>query len=96
MAIRSASPGWTSLPDYPIRLNGFGGRREESEGVTQRIWASAHDQCGRQPPLVLLAIDSLGVRMPMVDEVAARLEKKLGIPRPHVALTFTHSHTTPK
>jgi hypothetical protein len=84
-------------PDYPIRLNGFGGRREESEGVTQRIWAKALAiSAGGNPPLVLLAIDSLGVRMPMVDEVAARLEKKLGIPRSHVALTFTHSHTTPK
>ena len=28
-------------PDYPIRLNGFGSRRAESEGVTQRIWAKA-------------------------------------------------------
>jgi len=84
-------------PDYPIRLNGFGGRREESEGVTQRIWAKALAiSAGGGPPLVLLAIDSLGVRMPMVDEVAARLEKKLGIPRSHVALTFTHSHTAPK
>ena len=28
-------------PGYPIRLNGFGSRREESEGITQRIWAKA-------------------------------------------------------
>jgi hypothetical protein len=28
-------------PDYPIRLSGFGFRRTESEGVTQRIWAKA-------------------------------------------------------
>jgi hypothetical protein len=25
-------------PTYPIRLAGFGGRRTESEGVTQKIW----------------------------------------------------------
>jgi hypothetical protein len=84
-------------PDYPIRLNGFGGRREESEGVTQRIWAKALAiSQGREPPTVLIAIDSLGVRMTMVDEVAVRLERKFGIPRPQVALTFSHSHTTPK
>lgn len=84
-------------PDYPIRLNGFGSRRDESEGVTQRIWAKALAiSQGSEPPLVLLAIDSLGVRMTMVDEVAARLEKELGIPRERVALTFSHSHTTPK
>ena len=28
-------------PSYPIRLSGFGFRRTESEGVTQRIWAKA-------------------------------------------------------
>jgi hypothetical protein len=84
-------------PDYPIRLNGFGSRREESEGVTQRIWAKAWAlSVSDEPPVVLIAIDSLGVRMTMVDEVAARLEKKSGIPRHHVALTFSHSHTTPK
>jgi hypothetical protein len=26
-------------PEYPIRLHGFGSRRAESEGITQRIWA---------------------------------------------------------
>lgn len=84
-------------PDYPIRLNGFGFRRDESEGVTQRIWAKALAVSqGSDPPLVLLAIDNLGVRMTMVDEVAARLDKELGIPRERVALTFSHSHTTPK
>jgi hypothetical protein len=78
-------------------LNGFGGRREESEGITQRIWAKALAlSLGSEPPTVLLAIDSLGVRMALVDEVAARLERRLGIPRHQVALTFSHSHTTPK
>jgi hypothetical protein len=84
-------------PDYPIRLNGFGFRRAESEGVTQPIWAKALAvSCDDHPPVVLLAIDSLGVRMSMVDEVAAQLQKRFGIPRENVALTYSHSHTTPK
>ncbi|MHB9079667.1 MAG: hypothetical protein ACYC3X_19490 [Pirellulaceae bacterium] len=49
-------------PDYPIRLNGFGGRRAESEGVTQHIWAKALAiRWGEDPPIVLLTIDNLGV-----------------------------------
>jgi len=84
-------------PDYPIRLNGFGFRRDESEGVSQRIHARALAiSRADEPPLVLLAIDSLGVRMPFVDQVAQRLQQAHGIPREHVALTFTHSHCTPK
>ena len=84
-------------PDYPIRLNGFGGRRTESEGVTQRIWAKAMAiGTDDQHPLVLITVDSLGVRLPMVEEVAARLKEKAGIDRDRVAVTFSHSHTTPK
>jgi putative membrane-bound dehydrogenase-like protein len=84
-------------PAYPIRLNGFGGRRDESEGVTQRIWAKAiaigSDEA---KPAVLITVDSLGVRESMVDEVARRLKEKAGIERDRVAVTFSHSHTTPK
>ena len=84
-------------PDYPIRLNGFGSRRAESEGVTQRIWAKALAiRWADDPPTVLLAIDSLGVRSTMVDEVFRRLEPKYHIPRENIALTYSHSHTTPK
>ena len=28
-------------PEYPVRLSGFGGRRAESEGIRQRLWARA-------------------------------------------------------
>ncbi len=61
-------------PDYPVRLNGFGGRRLESEGVRQRIYAKALAiQSGEQPPLVLVTVDNLGVRLGMVEEVAKYL-----------------------
>lgn len=84
-------------PDYPIRLNGFGNRRKESEGISQRIHARALAiSAGEAKPMVLIAIDSLGVRIGMVDEVAARLQTSHGIPRENIALTFTHSHCTPK
>ena len=49
-------------PDYPVRLSGFGFRRSECEGVTQRIWAKAMaigDQ--EQGPVVLITVDNLGV-----------------------------------
>lgn len=84
-------------PAYPIRLNGFGSRREESEGITQRIWAKAlaigSDEA---KPVVLITLDSLGVREAMVEEVARRLKEKAGIERDRIAVTFSHSHTTPK
>src|ERR1700751_5908082 len=64
-------------PSYPIRLSGFGFRRTESEGVTQRIWAKAlaiEEESGK--PVILIAVDNVGVPAYLVDEVAARLEKR--------------------
>ena len=84
-------------PDYPIRLNGFGNRRKESAGVSQRIHARALAiSQGDQPPLVLVTLDSLGIRNPMVNEVARRLQDSNGLPRQNLAVTFSHSHCTPK
>lgn len=83
-------------PPYPIRLNGFGFRRDESVGVTQRIWAKAIAiGSNESKPVVLITLDSLGIRESMVDEVARRLKEKAGIERDRVVVVFTHSHTTP-
>ena len=84
-------------PDYPIRLNGFGNRRQETETVSQRIFARALAiSHGDQAPLVLVTLDSLGVRTSMVDEVGRRLQESHQLPRQNLALTFSHSHCTPK
>jgi putative membrane-bound dehydrogenase-like protein len=83
-------------PDYPVRLSGFGFRRTESEGVTQRIWAKAlalSDEGGE--PAVLITVDNLGVPARLVDEVARRLGKKAGLKRERLAITATHTHTAP-
>src|SRR2546422_10702166 len=81
-------------PAYPVRLSGFGFRRTESEGVTQRIWAKAL-VIDDGEPAVLLSVDNLGLPATMVQEVATRLAQKAGIRRERLALTATHTHTAP-
>src|SRR5262249_1060920 len=83
-------------PIYPVRLSGFGFRRTESEGVTQRIWAKAlalNNEGGE--PAVLITVDNLGVPARLVDEVARRLAQKAGLTRERLAVTATHTHTAP-
>ena len=83
-------------PDHPIRLNGFGGRRAESEGAYQKIWAKALAiEDGTNSPAVLLAVDVLGIPADLYDELARRLEKKAGLKRERLAVTATHTHTGP-
>jgi putative membrane-bound dehydrogenase-like protein len=81
-------------PTYPIRLSGFGFRREESEGVTQRIWAKAL-VIDDGTPAVLLTVDNLGIPAAMTETVASRLEKKTQLQRNRLAITASHTHTAP-
>src|SRR5438067_9823139 len=81
-------------PTYPVRLSGFGFRRTESEGVTQRIWAKALVLDDGEPA-VLLTVDNLGLPASLVEEVADRLARKAGVRRERLAATATHTHTAP-
>jgi putative membrane-bound dehydrogenase-like protein len=83
-------------PGYPVRLSGFGFRRVESEGVTQRIWAKAialRDESGE--PAVLVAVDNLGIPFTITQQVAARLNNKAKVLPDRLAITATHTHTAP-
>ena len=83
-------------PDGPIRLNGYGNRTTESEGVASRLKARALAIGGDDPgPAVLLAVDNCGVTAPITEEVAARLKTKAGLPRERLAVASTHTHTGP-
>ena len=81
-------------PSYPVRMTGYGNRKQEFEGIEQRIWAKALaiDADG-QDAAVLITLDSLGIPQVMTDEVAARLKAKHGIEPER--LVVCASHTTP-
>src|SRR5262245_38286268 len=80
LAVSAADTYWVGVaqvditPSHPIRLNGFGGRRAESEGVYQRIWAKALaiDDDTREPAL-LMTVDVLGIPEDIRAELARRL-----------------------
>ncbi len=83
-------------PEFPVRLSGFGFRRAESEGVTQKIWAKALAvDDGEVGPAVLVTVDNLGVPWPMVKTVAGRLKEQTGLAPERFAVTATHTHTAP-
>ena len=83
-------------PDYPVRLHGFGFRREESSGVRQSIWAKAlaigTDDEG---PALVITTDNLGVPDAMVTELGKRLQQEVGLDPARLAVTATHTHSAP-
>ncbi len=83
-------------PDYPVRMNGFLVRKEESRGVRQRIWAKAlaigDDTEG---PLVLITVDNLGVPDEITHEVARRIGQSSKLRQERLAIAASHTHTAP-
>lgn len=84
-------------PDFNLRLSGFAARAKESIGVRERIFARAMAirVASGGEPVVLVAVDSIGVPMLVRDEVANRLKNKKHVANERFALCSTHSHTTP-
>lgn len=83
-------------PDYPIRLTGYAVRTNESQGVVQRLWAKALAiGSDAQGPAVLLTADNCGVCANVVEEVAARLQRQVALPRERFAVCSSHTHTGP-
>jgi hypothetical protein len=83
-------------PDYPIRLNGYGARTTESEGIDQHLFAQALAIGGDKKSLaILLTVDNVGVPAAVRNEVAARLTKEAGLRNERFALCSTHAHTAP-
>lgn len=86
----------TITPREPIYLSGYASRNRPSEGVLMDIKAKAmviRDKSGAKAAIVTM--DLIGIPRPLADIVAARVEKQWGIPRPHLLLNCSHTHTGP-
>jgi putative membrane-bound dehydrogenase-like protein len=83
-------------PSYPVRLSGYGSRREEHESVHQRIWAKAlaigADQDG---PAVLLTVDNCGISADMRADVLRRLRQRTKLTDERFAICSSHTHCAP-
>lgn len=83
-------------PEFPIRLGGFAGRRMESAGVRQHLFAKALAISeGDAPPVVIVAIDCMAISDELVQQVARRVQEQVDVPVERFSLTATHSHTAP-
>lgn len=82
-------------PDYPVLLNGFLSRQNEVLGARQKIWAKALSvRCQGQPPLVLIAVDTLGIPAAIRAKVLKSIEP-LGVENSTLAITASHTHSAP-
>src|SRR3954447_8777039 len=74
-------------PSHPIRLNGFGFRRTESEGVYHRIWARALAiEDDSKEPFLVITVDVLGIPDDIRAELAQRFAKKANLQPERLAI----------
>lgn len=82
-------------PDYPVRLNGYGGRRAEFEGVEQRIRAKALAiGSDTEGPFILITVDNCGVPEWIRTELLKRLASKR-VTSERFAICSSHTHSAP-
>lgn len=96
-------------PRHPVRLNGFGSRTRESQGVRLPIHAraiaigplaepddaaAAGPEAANAGTVVVITVETLGIPAEITERLAARLAVH-GIARERVALCATHTHSAP-
>ena len=83
-------------PGHPVRLNGFGGRSRESQGVRQSLFAKALAVgSSDDDTVIILTVDTLGIPAELTDRVAAALKARLSFPRERLAICASHTHSGP-
>ena len=83
-------------PDYPVRLSGYGGRREVTSKVEQRLRAKALAiGSDADRPAVLVTVDNIGVPHTMRTEVLRRLSQKTKLQPERFAISSSHTHCAP-
>lgn len=83
-------------PDYPVRLSGYGNRREPHEDVAQHIFAKALAIGGdADHPAVLITVDNCGVPAAIREEVVRRLSSDTAVRDERLAIASSHTHCAP-
>src|SRR5580765_1222236 len=82
-------------PTYPVHLCGYRTRQKESEGVEQKLWARALALGENDSLCVMIAVDNIGVSRHVVEEVAGRLHRRIGLTRERLTVCSAHIHSGP-
>ena len=84
-------------PSEPMRLSGYGNRKQPLEGVDEPLFARvmAFRQRKNGPLHVLASVDSLGISATFTQKVYQRLKRKHHLDRAQFVLCATHNHTAP-
>jgi hypothetical protein len=82
-------------PAYPVWLHGYSSRDRRSDGVLDPVSLSCLAVSNGETRLLLVACDMIGIESWMCAELAALLEREVGIGYPSVLFACSHTHFAP-
>ncbi len=81
-------------PTHPIRLSGYGVRREETTIIDTPLMAKAL-AIGENVPALLLTVENCGVTSVFTESVANAISQATGLKRERLAICYSHTHSAP-
>lgn len=83
-------------PTEPTWMAGYASRNRAAEGTAQPLWAKALAVTDAENnTVVLVSAEVIGLTREIGDEVAGQVESRLALPRSHLVLASTHTHSGP-
>lgn len=85
-------------PDHPVRLTGYGDRKNVFDSVEQKLWAKALVLAQKgKPTMVWITLDLIGFHGSFADALFSRLVQKIGLKdRSQLVVSATHTHNGPE
>ena len=82
-------------PKSPAFMTGYANRDKPSEGVLHDLWAKAIVLSNKQEKMIIVTTDLLGLSHQVSEEVAEKIQGKLGIERRQLMFNSSHTHSGP-
>ena len=82
-------------PKSPAFLTGYANRDKPSEGVLHDLWAKALVLSNQKEKMIIVTTDLLGLSHQVSEEVAEKIQVKLGIKRRQLMFNSSHTHSGP-
>jgi hypothetical protein len=82
-------------PKSPAFMTGYANRDKPSEGVLHDLWAKAIVLSNKQEKMIIVTTDLLGLSHQVSEEVAEKIQAKLGIERRQLMFNSSHTHSGP-
>lgn len=82
-------------PKSPAFMTGYANRDKPSEGVLHDLWAKALVLSSKEEKMILVTTDLLGLSHQVSEEVAEKIQAKLGIKRRQLMFNSSHTHSGP-